>query len=158
MKGESISNIFLVEKKDVGKRPVINLKHLNQFVTFQHFKLEGFHCLWNMLKEEDYMCKLDLKDAYFSVPLNPASRKFFRFLWSGKLYEFICLRFGLGSAPRTFTKLLKIPVLVLRRWSILITVYLDDMLLTCYTIEETLMARDIVIFLLQQLGFVLNLK
>ena len=104
------------------------------------------------------MCKLDLKDAYFSVPLNPASRKFFRFLWSGKLYEFICLRFGLGSAPRTFTKLLKIPVLVLRRWSILITVYLDDMLLTCYTIEETLMARDIVIFLLQQLGFVLNLK
>ena len=104
------------------------------------------------------MCKLDLKDAYFSVPLNPASRKFVRFLWSGKLYEFLCLCFGLGPAPRVFTKLLKLPVSALRRLNILIIIYLDDMLLTGYKIEETLMARDTVIFLLQQLGFVLNLK
>ena len=45
----------------------------------------GFACLLN---KGDYICKLDLKDAYFSVPLHPASRKFVRFLWSGKLYEF----------------------------------------------------------------------
>ena len=104
------------------------------------------------------MCKLDLKDAYFSVPLNPASRKFVRFLWSGKLYEFFCLCFGLGPAPRIFTKLLKIRVLVLCRLNILIIIYLDGMLLIGHTIEETLMARDTVIFLLQQLGFVVNFK
>ena len=66
--------------------------------------------------------------------------------------------FGIGPAPRIFTKLLKILVSVLRRLNILIIIYLDDMLLIGYTIEETLMARDTVIFLLQQLGFVLNLK
>ena len=104
------------------------------------------------------MCKLDLKDAYFSVPLNPASRKFVRFLCSGKLYEFLCLCFRLGPAPKFFTKLLKIPVSVLRRLNILIIIYLDDMLLIDHTIEETLVARDTVIFLLQPLGFVLNLK
>ena len=104
------------------------------------------------------MCKLDLNDAYFSVPLNPASRKFVRFLCSGKLYEFLCLCFRLGPAPKFFTKLLKIPVSVLRRLNILIIIYLDDMLLIDHTIEETLVARDTVIFLLQPLGFVLNLK
>ena len=47
---------------------------------------------------------------------------------------------------------------MLRRLNILIIIYLDDMLLISRTIEETLMARDTVIFLLQLLGFVLNLK
>ena len=60
----------------VGYRPVINLKHLNQFITYQHFKMESFHCLENIFKNGDYMCKLHLRDAYFSVPLNPVSRKF----------------------------------------------------------------------------------
>ena len=41
--GEFISNLFLVGKKDGGHRPVINLKHLNQFVPYQHFKMEGLH-------------------------------------------------------------------------------------------------------------------
>ena len=47
---------------------------------------------------------------------------------------------------------------MLRRLNILIIIYLDDMLLISRTIKETLMARDTVIFLLQLLWFVLNLK
>ena len=104
------------------------------------------------------MCKLDLKDAYISILLNPASRKLARFLWSWKLYESLCLCFGLRPAPRILTKSIKIPVLVLRQLNIPIIICLDDMLLIDHTIEEPLMARDTVIFLLQQLGFVLNLK
>ena len=80
------------------------------------------------------------------------------FLWLRKLYEFLCLCFGLGPAPRNFTKLLKIPVSVLRRQNILVIIYLEDMLLIGHTIEERLVARDTVIFLLQLLGFVLKLK
>ena len=48
LEGEFISNLFLVEKKDGGKRPVINLKHLSQFISYQHFKMEGLHCLQNI--------------------------------------------------------------------------------------------------------------
>ena len=146
LEGELISNLFLVEKKDGRTRPVINLKHLNQFISYQHFKMEGLHCLRNILKKGD--CKLDLKDSYFSVLLNSASRKFVRCLWSGKLYEFLCLCFELGPAPSIFTKLLKIPVSLLRRLDILIIIYLEDMLLIGHTIEETLVTRDTVIFLL----------
>ena len=42
---EFISKLLLVEKKDGGNRPVINLKHLNQFMPYQHFKMEVLHCL-----------------------------------------------------------------------------------------------------------------
>ena len=35
-----LSNFFLVSKRDEGNRPVINLKHLNNFIPYQHFKME----------------------------------------------------------------------------------------------------------------------
>ena len=98
LEGELISNVFLIEKKDrSGNPPVINLKHLNQFMPYQHFRIRGLHYLQNILKREDYMCKVHLKDAYFSVPLNPASRTFVQFLWSGKRHEFLYLCFGLAQ-------------------------------------------------------------
>ena len=120
--------------------------------------MEGLHCFQNILKKGDYMCKMDLNGAYSSVPLNPASKTFAQFLWSGKVYKFLRFCFGLGPVPRIFTKLLKIPVSVLRYLNILVKIYLEDMLLIGHTIGETLMARDTVIFLPQQLRLILNLK
>ena len=116
IKGEFISNLFLVKKKDGGQRPVINLKQLNAYIPYCHFRMEGLQNLKYML--QSYMCKLDLKDAYFSVPLEKISRKFVRFRWSGNLYEFLCLCFGLGPAPRIFTKLLKVSMTILRKINI----------------------------------------
>ena len=64
-----LSNIFIRPKKDGEFRPIINLKRLNQFVPYQHFKMEGLRDVKNMLSDGALMCKLDLKDAYFTVPL-----------------------------------------------------------------------------------------
>ena len=89
-RGQFLSNIFLVIKKYGGNRPVINLKNLNSFIPYQHFKMEGLHLLKEMLKEGDFMCKLDLKDAYFCSP----SRKLEEIC---NLYEFLCLCFGLNE-------------------------------------------------------------
>ena len=77
--GEFLSEIFRAGKKDGGSRPVINLKNLNKFVPYRHFKMEGLHCLKVLLQKVDYVCKIDLKDAYFSVPLSKKSRKLARF-------------------------------------------------------------------------------
>ena len=60
--------------------------------------------------KNDLLCKIDLKEAYFSVSPNKNSQKFVRFQWSGNLYEFPCLRLGLGPATRIFTKLLKVTI------------------------------------------------
>ena len=115
--------------------------------------MEGLDLLKDLLKEKDYMCKIELKYAYFCVPLHQKHWKYIRFCWEGQLYEYFFLYFGLGPAPRIFTELLKIPIAILRRINIRIIVYLDHMLLMSQTIEGLNMARDTLIFLLQQLGF-----
>ena len=50
--GEFISSVFLVPKRDGGNRPVINLKNLNYYVTYQHFKMEGLHLLKQILQND----------------------------------------------------------------------------------------------------------
>ena len=115
---------------------MINLKNLNKFIPYEHFKMEGLHCLKFLLEQDDLLCKIDLKEAYFSVSLNKNSQKFGIFQWSSNLYEFLCLCFGLGLAPRIFTRLLKITVALFRRVNIQIIIYLDDMLLKGSTLPE----------------------
>ena len=120
--------------------------------------MEGLHCLKCLSEESDFLCKIDLKDAYFSVPLCMSSRKFVRFAWSGNLYEFLCLCFRLEPAPRILSKLFKLPITPLRRLNIRPVIYLDYILLMGRTLEEILMSRDTLIFLLSDLGYVINLK
>ena len=43
-----LSILFLVTKMNRSQRPVIYLKHLNQFIPYQHFKTAGLH--WFYLK------------------------------------------------------------------------------------------------------------
>ena len=151
-----LSNIFIRTKKDGEFRPIINLERLNQFVPYQYFKMEGLRDVKNMLSDKDLMCKLDLKDAYFTVPLSTRSRKLVRFWWKGKLYEFLCIAFGLGPASRIFTKLLKVPISILRRLNIRLIIYLDDLLLMGLNYKEICLARDTAIFLFHQLDLMIN--
>ena len=141
-----LNNLFFVEKQDGGNGPVMNLKNLSKFIPYEHCKMEGLQFLKFLLKEDDFLCKTDLKEAYFSVPLNKNSQKFVRFQWSGYIYEFFCLCFGLGPAPIIFTKLLKVPIALLRRVNIRIIFYLYDMLLMKRTLPEILMAKDTIDF------------
>ena len=152
-----LSIIFLREKKDGSNRPIINLKGLNAHIKYEKFKMETLKNLKHLLRQGDLMVKIDLKDAYFTVPLAENSRKYIRFLWEGNLYEFLCLTFGLGPAPRIFTKLLKVPISFLRRLKIRLIIYIDDILIMGADLAEILMARDSVLAVLQSLGFIINL-
>ena len=85
-----VSNLFLVPKKGGSQRPVINLKHLNQFVKYEHFKMKNIHMLRDLLKKHDYLVKIYLKDANFTIPIWVNHQKFLRFLWKETLYKFTC--------------------------------------------------------------------
>ena len=124
-----VSQIFLVEKKDGGQRPVINLKGLNQFMKMEYFKMEGLHLLPVLLQQGDWMAKMDLKDAYLQVPIHPDHQSFLTFQWEQKWYKFTCLPFGLSSAPRVFTKLMKSVVGFLRQVGCRLIICLDDLLI-----------------------------
>ena len=65
---------------------------------------------------------------------------------------------GFSSPPRIFTNLLKVPNSVLRCLTIRAISYLEDLLILGNSMNEIFMARNSVIFQLQHLGFVINLK
>ena len=66
--------------------------------------------------------------------------------------------FWFGPVPTIFKKLLKIPISALKRLMIRVIIYLDDLLILGKSMSELFMTRDSAIFLLQHLGFVINLK
>ena len=53
--GEFISTIFIVPKPNGKYRPVINLKYLNEFIQYDHFKQETFSTVLDLLQKGDYM-------------------------------------------------------------------------------------------------------
>ena len=116
-KGECISNIFIRPKKDGSYRLILNLKYLNEFVEYHHFKMENLKSVIICMSPNCYMASIDLKDAYYSVSIGgPNHRKYLRFkLKNQSSFQFTCLPNGLSSAPRIFTKLLKPADSVLRR-------------------------------------------
>jgi hypothetical protein len=77
-------------------RSIFNLKNLNQRIAYKHFKMEGFHMIKSLLKESDFMVKLDPKDTYFCVPIHKDHRKFLPFKWENKTMQYRCLPFGLA--------------------------------------------------------------
>ena len=91
-------HLFLQAKKDGSMRPVFNLKPLNAYVTYQHFKMEGMAMAMSMIEQDDWFCKIDLKDAYFAIPIHPDHRKYLRFIWKGQVYQFRVLMFGVALA------------------------------------------------------------
>ena len=137
-------------------RPVINLKRLNQWVETPHFKMEGIPTLRDLLRQGDWMVKVDLKDAYFTIPIYKDHQNYLRFMVDGICYQFTCLRFGLSCAPWTFTKVMKPMMTLLRSWGIRIIIYIDDMLILANSKKEASQHLEVLVFLLEALGFIIN--
>ena len=126
----------------------------------QHFKMERIHWVKKLLREgAAKRRRLDvLKDAYMylSVAIAEHCRKFLLFVWEVITYEFSCLPFGLCSAPRIFTKLLRPVMAHLRFMGLRMIVYLGDILLIAGDQETLLKQTQQSITLLEQLSFTVN--
>lgn len=151
-----ISNLFVIPKKTGDLHPVINLKPLNEFVQYHHFKMEGLNSLLDLLSGSEFFTTIDLKDAYFTVPIHPEHYKYLRIEWNSTLYEFICLPFGLSSAPRVFTKAMKPFVSEVRNKGIRLVIYLDDIAIISSSRELSFEETAFVIQMLESLGFIVN--
>ncbi|XP_044598702.1 uncharacterized protein LOC123274954 [Cotesia glomerata] len=151
-----LSSFFLVPKSDGQQRFILNLKKLNTFIAAEHFKLEDLRSACSLLEQGIFMGTIDLKDAYFLIPVWKPHCKFLRFLYNEKIFEFVCLPFGLCTCPLTFTKLLKPVINSLRCNGWLSVVYLDDFLCLGQSIRECSENLTQTIVLLERLGFIVN--
>lgn len=152
------SRIFLVPKKTGGMRPVIDLSILNTYLVVPHFKMETNRSIRASLLQGMYTTSLDLTDAYFHCPIAPSYRKYLRFMWQDKVFQFKALPFGLSIAPLVFTKLFQAAIAHLHSQSIQIHAYLDDSLLKEFDPVVLLSHTRIVLDLFLRLGYLVSWK
>lgn len=157
-RGQFLSSIFLIKKSNGKNRFILNLKNLNHFVHAPHFKLEDYRTAMKLVNRDDYMCSIDLKDAYFSITIHEDYRKYLRFLWLGRYYEFQVLPFGLNIAPYVFTKLMRPVMHYLRNKGFLSVIYLDDLLLMSNSYLGCTQNYNHTKHVLEWLGFTINLE
>ncbi|KAM9299421.1 rho guanine nucleotide exchange factor 12 [Gastrophryne carolinensis] len=135
-----------LKKASGGFRFILNLKKLNFYVQYKHFRMETIFA--------------DLKDAYWHVPMSAQAQSFMRFaIKDGDRilhFQFVCLPFGLASAPRIFTKVLAEPLAYLMRRGIGVVTYLDDLLLFAQSRNRLLENLSYTLNLLARLGWILN--
>ena len=154
-----VSPIFDVPKKDSDAcRVILNLKVLNNYIFKSRFRLEGYDVIINMLSRNDYMVSIDLQDAFLMFNINRCFHKYLCFDWLGIRYCYTCMPFGLTSAPRIFTKVLKSVLVFLRGRGLRISAWFDDMILMADSVSLLLEHLYFARLILRSLGFLINDK
>ena len=127
--GQFISPIFTRPKKDGEYRMILNLRELNKYIKYHHFKMDSFETTLKLVTENCFMASVDIRHAYYSVPIAAEHRKYLCFIWKGQIYEYTALANGTACAPRQFTKLMKPVYAELRKKGHKNSGYIDDSLL-----------------------------
>ena len=127
------SSMFVVPKCTGGLHPILNLKYFNCFLHIPSFKMPALKNVWQLIQQSDFAFSVDLEDAYLHVPIVKHHHHFLCFVWHNVPYQWKVLPFGLATAPRVFTSLMK-PILFLSHCKGLhIVIYLDDILVLVHS-------------------------
>ena len=78
-----VSSIFTTMKPDSSHRTILNLKNLNERITYVHFKMKSLKHVRHLIKPGVWMGYIDLRDAYYSVRVNPPFQRYFTCYWTG---------------------------------------------------------------------------
>ncbi len=154
--GQFISNIFTRPKKSGGFRMILDLSELNEYIKYNHFKMDTFDTALTLVTEHCFMSSVDLRDAYYHVPIAKDHRKYLRFFWNNQLLQFCVLPNGLTSGPRVFTKILKPPFAKIRQQGHCIMGYIDDTFIVGKSFEAAQAASNVTTQTLTELGFTIH--
>ena len=148
--------LFTVPKSSGGLRPVLDLSPLNKYLKVIHFRMETPRSIRESIRQGDWATSLDLKDAYFHIPIHRNFRKFLRFIWNDKVFQFRALPFGLSLAPWVFTKITRELAILARSRGIRLRMYLDDWLTLASSQPQAAKHSEEVLNLTTSLGFLPN--
>lgn len=149
-----VSPLMVVE----GKKPrlILDLSFVNTFLAKTNFRLEDLSSIWDVLPYKGYMLKFDFRSGYHHVRIESGSQRFLGFSWfvdgHKKFFTYNAMPFGLSPAPFVFTKLFRPLVRKWRNQGIPVTLYLDDGLVFCETLEQCQRAASIVLEDLKSAG------
>ena len=99
-----------------------------------------------------------LERCFLYLPIAKQFHHLLLFKANAESFQFLCLPYGLCTAPRVFTKVLKPAVELLRSIGIKLMIYMDDMLLMANSKQLIREQTYTALFLLENHGFVNNKK
>ena len=99
---------------------------------------------------------MDLRDAYYHIPIHRKSRRYLRFHFMGKTYQFRAFPFGLSPAPYAFSRVVKAVIKHERRMGMRLHAYLNDWLQPSRSQVISLYHREQLLRMVLTLGFVPN--
>ena len=152
------SKVFAVPKPNGKWRTIINLKPINKFVKKEKFKMDTTKDVRSVLEKGCYAGIVDLTDAYYTVSLHKDSRKYCRFIFEKKIYEFCALPMGLMCSPRVFTRVGRFLAGQLRKKGVILIIYIDDLLVIGTSWHHCEQMIALTTKTLERHGFLLNVK
>ncbi len=133
-------------------RMIVAMWRMTPFVREERFKMDTIETARTLTRPRDWLLSMDIKSGYHHVLMAPQAQPYLCFRWRSQAFSFRVLPFGLRSAPRVFTKILRVLV---RRWRALgirTVHYIDDFLFIASSKAEALWIRKIVEADLQKFG------
>ena len=118
--------------------------------------MDTFEKTLNLITKDMYMASLDLRHAYYSISLAVEIRRYFRFMWGGKVYEYSACPNGLACLPRMITKMMKPVFSKLRSQGYLNSGFIGDSLLCGETEEKCAENVDSTKNLMTRLGLMIH--
>lgn len=158
----TFSPVFLVPKaSDAGGvarfRFVFDGRRVNTFLRPQkHFRLTSLDEVRAMVSPGAFLATVDVASAYWHIPLESRERRHLRFRYGGKNWQFRSAPFGLATSGHIFVTVLRRVVDLLRRRSILVAVYADDLLIIGSSREQCERHLNLVLETLTMFGWTVN--
>ena len=153
-----LSDIFPVPKKTVGEyRIILNLHDLNSFIRRTGFRMDSLADIMNLIRPGDWFVSVDLSDAYYCIAMHILSMPFLTFVFLGIYYQFTCLPQGLTSAPRIFTKVMRVVLSYLRGRGVRIAAWIDDFFLAASSLALCKEQAFLTVRTFEELGFLPNI-
>ena len=101
-----VSRAFLVPKKDLGYRLVVDLRHLNSHCRPWHTRFETLGALIPQIRQGMFFIGWDIRDAFHHLRVEAKATRYFAFQINGETFECPGLCFGWLNSPHAFTKLM----------------------------------------------------
>jgi len=151
-----LSPIFLKLKKNNEYRLILNLKDLNAFIPYRHFKMDTLENVITLVRKDMYMASIDIRHAYYSILMAEEDQLYLRFQWKNKIYQFRGCPNGIAHGPLWFTKIMKPVYATLRNAGKISSGFIDDSWLAGSTKQQCTDNITETVALLTKLGFILN--
>jgi len=139
------------------KRLIYDARHVNEHLVKTKFKMESLHKEGRTLfRECDFGGTCDISQAYYHVDMHESAWPYLGFEWAGRFFCYKVLPFGLSTAPRIFTMVMKTPLALLRSQGCNVIAYLDDLPFGDKSAEGSMRQGSLIVSTLRDFGWIIQ--